>query len=226
MNNSRSNDTAGTPTVPGDAVDGVERRRRDTAVVCFHGMVGPLMAEAKFSNFDVRDDAEKKQKARAAVYEAAQQWPLPSILVTGPPGCGKDHLLTAAARWVIVNRGSAVYWTNGAELLMRRRASFDGDARHDERQLLYELVGYDLLYLSDPAIADRDLNAGQKEFLYAVLDRRVRRATPTWVSCNATSPQQLAAMLGPANLDRVIQDAVHVVCTFGSYRARKEVYKC
>lgn len=138
------------------------------------------------------------------------------LLLFGPAGTGKDHLLVSAARLAIRDHGVRVVWRNGADLFGDMRDRIGSDA--SERELLVKLVSPDVLYLSDPLPPYGSLTEFQAATLFRAVDRRYSLGKPTWVSLNVASRKEAAERMGPQIVDRLTDGALVLHCDWPSYR--------
>lgn len=139
------------------------------------------------------------------------------IVLCGPPGVGKDHLL-AGLLWEALTRNCAIAWTNGAKFSASALDQFS-EHRVPERQWLERWVEPSVLAISDPDGTREDgLTGHVKQQLYNVLDARIREGKSTWITINGTSPKVWAERLDPRNWDRLAKDAWILHCDWPSGR--------
>lgn len=151
------------------------------------------------------------------------------IVLFGPRGTGKDHLLMAVAR-AAIGAGMSVGWQNGMDLFGDVRDAMSNGS--DERRIVSDLVRPDVLYLSDPlpvvttaqssGKANGALTEFQASMLFRILDGRYSRNRPTWVTVNVQSGKELDERLGPQNADRLRDNALAIYCNWPSYRKAKQ----
>jgi len=139
------------------------------------------------------------------------------VLLYGPKGTGKDHLLVAASREAI-NRGHRVTWHNGMDLFGDIRDRMD--ANESERAFVGRLVSAEVLYLSDPLPVDGSLTEFQKSMLFRILDGRYSHIRPTWITVNVSSRQELESRMGTQSVDRIIDGAMTYFCNWPSNRKK------
>lgn len=172
-------------------------------------------------NFDTANDAQRAAVEALTAYcgdvgERIKRGE--GIILFGPKGTGKDHLLVAVSR-AAIRAGHTVRWENGMDLFGAvRDAIGKGD---DERTLVHRLVAPDVLYLSDPLPPIGSLTDFQASMLFRVLDGRYSRRRPTWVTVNVSSGQELESRMGPQNGDRLKDGALAIFCDWPSYRKAK-----
>ena len=156
-----------------------------------------------------------------AVVEACDVTAGGGIVLFGPCGTGKDHLLVAAAREVIAKHSARVEWRNGMDLFGDFR---DLIANHGtEREFLTSLVHPDVLVISDPLPPAGSLTEFQSSLLLRILDRRYRQLKPTWISVNVANGQEADARMGAACWDRIKEGALAAYCSWPSWRRPRQV---
>lgn len=146
------------------------------------------------------------------------------LLLVGPCGTGKDHLLSAVARVAITvmarhDKPTIVEWTSGPELFGSVRDGFGKDADGDsEGRIIKRFSHASVCYISDPIPPCGRLTDFQSNVLYRLIDRRYSHGRPLWLSVNATSRDDMENALGPAMPDRMLDGAIVVICDWPSYR--------
>ena len=142
-----------------------------------------------------------------------------NVVLFGPPGTGKDHLLTALAWSVIVRFGGHVQWTDGTAFYREARDSFDSN--ESEGAFVERYSQAKILYLSDPLPPTGNLTQFQAATLFSVIDRRYRDKRPTWLSMNVQDSAEAERRLGAAIADRLRENTLALRCEWPSYRKRK-----
>lgn len=137
------------------------------------------------------------------------------LLLLGPPGTGKDHLMAAAIA-AAVERKMRVAWRNGMDLFGEVRDRMSEE--QDERTFVANLVRPDVLAISDPLPPFGDLTQFQAATLFRVIDGRYSRNKPTWATMNVASKKEAEQRLGSQIVDRLTHGAVVVKCNWESYR--------
>ena len=170
-------------------------------------------------NFEAATEAQKLVLDAIQVYRASLTENVKrgrNIVLTGPPGTGKDHLLAGLMHTAIAS-GHVLKWTNGVRLWVQFRGAIESDA--DEGILLREYSRQpDVLVLSDPLPAVGGLTPYQAATLYAIIDERYNNRRAMWVSLNAKSRQEANERIGGAIIDRLLQDALSLLCDWESFR--------
>lgn len=130
------------------------------------------------------------------------------IVLFGPTGTGKDHLLVALGRFAIEKHGLTVAWVYGPDLAA---CPFD---RMDSTVSQYTYPS--VLILSDPVVGAA--MPGQMSLLARIIHRRDRMRRPIWATMNVRKGDEADANLGPALTDRLRDGAVTAFCGWQSYR--------
>lgn len=138
------------------------------------------------------------------------------IVLFGPKGTGKDHLLVALCPTVFAI-GKHVVWQNGMDLFGEMRDRMDSG--ESERALISRLVHPDVLYLSDPVPPIGSLTEFQASMMFRILDGRYSRRKATWCSVNVSKGAELEERMGAQNVDRLRDGALSIHCDWPSYRA-------
>lgn len=129
------------------------------------------------------------------------------VVLHGPCGTGKDHLLVALSRIAIAEHGLRIHWASGTTLRDRGRAT-----------------DHDVLYLSDPAPpGGLDSQGGYQtreaaNRLYEWIDEFYRHHKPIWMSVNAANRDAAVDQLGAQIVDRVTHSAIVLECNWPSHR--------
>jgi len=142
-----------------------------------------------------------------------------NIVLYGPSGSGKDHLLVAAARVVHYRLGIVPTWHNGVEMAKRWRDSVrdweSGDSFDDD------LRDAEVLYISDPLPPTGVLSEFLQEKWFDLVDYRYRNQLPIWCSLNVADGDEAELRLSVPIVDRLRDGALCVHCNWPSYRGAK-----
>ncbi len=139
-----------------------------------------------------------------------------NLILFGPSGTGKDHLLMAVARVATLDHGIRVTWHNGMELFADMRDTFGG--RTTEKDFISKFTGPSVLAISDPLPPEDKLTPFQVSLLFRIIDRRYSEMKPTWLTLNVKTKAEAAKRLTPQIHDRLRHGACAVECDWESYR--------
>lgn len=195
-----------------------EESRREAAWQAFVERRGSRYAGCTLDNFHVSDPAQRNVVTKLKAYRdnLIDNFTLGmGVLLYGPVGTGKDHLLIELVRLAIAV-GKSVAWMNGGDMFGMFRDNMDADEK--ERVLVERLVRPDVLYVSDPLPPLDDLPWFRRELLYRIIDARYSRCKPLWITTNVASSADLDKRMGPECGTRVRDGALCLFCNWPSHR--------
>lgn len=205
-----------------DREDASEQQRlgaeRSKAAAVLHRIAGRRLSTATLENYVVARPEQAAILAAIRDYVANIDMRMldgVGIVMNGPSGNGKDHLLISAAR-AAIHAGYTVCWKNGQDLLGEFRDRIGTD--ESEESLLAPLLSADVLVISDPLPPSGSLTDYQASMVYRVLDARYRDCKATWASMNVTSRKEADNRIGVAIVDRLRHGALCLACNWPSYR--------
>lgn len=216
-----SDPASGTTQPRPDPANSDESRKRWTAWCELRKRLGTRYAECTLVDF--RCDGERAADMRRVVESlTAYADDMPArvaagqgVVLFGPAGTGKDHLMAALMR-AACRHGLSVEWRNGMDLFAERR---DAIAKQTpERELIVAMGRPDVLAVSDPVPPSGPLTEGQMEFLFRILDRRYRERRPVWVTANFETGKDAETKIGAQLVDRLRDGALALDCNWPSYR--------
>jgi len=181
--------------------------------------IGERYKSCRLDNFEVSTDSQGGVVASLRRFVADLDVNLKEgcgIVLYGPPGVGKDHLLVGMAHKVVM-AGRNVKWTNGMDLFAERRDSIRRES--SEKDLLKEYERPDVLVISDPVPPWGELKEGQAEFLFRLIDWRYRRLKPIFVSANFEDADDAKTRIGSQVIDRLKHGSLCLHCNWPSYRS-------
>ncbi len=194
--------------------------RRDSLLEQFNHTVGKRYSTCSLESFEDCGDVHKQAVLRG-ITEYASNLPEEvtagrGVILFGPVGTGKDHLLVALARIAIEQYGIDVMWRDCLDVFSEIRDRINEQL--DEAPFIRRLINPTVLYLSDP----EQLTVHQSRALKQIIDRRYRDLKPTWVALNAANVSEASESVGVAAVDRLRHNALALHCNWPSYRqARK-----
>lgn len=140
-----------------------------------------------------------------------------NLVLYGPRGTGKDHLLVAMLRAAIAD-GWSVAWRDGQELYGECRDAIDREG--SEAKFFSQFTQPSVFAISDPTPPLGDVKSDwQLATLFRIIDRRYRELKPTWVTINAASAEEAQKRIAPNIIDRLTHGALVLRCNWKSYRS-------
>lgn len=194
-------------------------KRRASAIERLVMEAGPRLAKCRLSNFDAKSDYQKKVVSTLVEWSesfAERQRLCQGIVLYGPVGTGKDHLLFSVVGRVVHATGVSAKWVNGRELVGTIRDRIAQEA--SERSLIAEMTSPDILVISDPLPPIGDLTQHQADMLYRICQARYGLDKMTMATLNVASDEEADRRLGVATWDRLCHGAWKIACMWGSYR--------
>ena len=200
----------------------VEVGRRERLVESVQAAIGKRYSDCTFGNYQSTTKDQIKVVSRMAEYADALNSgnrPVSSIVLFGPVGTGKDHLLSVLMLTAARN-GHSVYHMTGVDIYAKCRDTIDSD--RSEAQLLDEFTAPDVLCISDPIPPWGELTAPQVSFMFRAIDRRYRDNKPTWVSMNSSNSKEATKRMSAQLVDRLKDGAICLACNWKSYRKEQQ----
>ena len=189
----------------------------------FSEQLGARYAGCRFANFEIPDGphAEAQGKVLNGLRRYAEKMPKHveagrGVLLPGPSGTGKDHLVTALSRVAILRFDLHVRWIDSTAFYCQMRDRLDSHER--EAELIERFCLPTILYISDPVPPHGALTAFQAAALFAVIDRRYRDRRPTWMTLNVQNFDEMGRRLGASIADRLKDNSLTLRCAWPSFR--------
>ena len=184
----------------------------------FQNLVGERYLSCRFENFDCRSQAMRDVRdACAAIAEniGAELDAGRSVVLAGPVGTGKDHLMAAMLRSV-VKASRSCERINGSDLAGQCRDIIGGHT--SEAEFLQRWASVDLLALSDPDGTKEKATDYYADWLYRIVDYRYRQQRSVWVTINASTGKEIAARIGERTWDRIQHSATIIRTDWQTHR--------
>lgn len=208
-----------------DLVQAVGRRYEQSTLTSYE-TTKPGQIEAVAAIRRYVEDFETKRKIGAG------------MLLYGPAGTGKDHLLVGAARFLIETHSNPVKDTgntvpadyhpslsicclDGMTFFSDLRTGI-GNKNFNESDFLDRYTAATVLIVSDPLAPQGKITDYQASMLFRIVDGRYRDNRPIWVSMNVASYNEAADRLTPQIIDRLRDGALSIHCNWPSYRKAQE----
>jgi DNA replication protein DnaC len=196
----------------------VERHRRKEALSAFLRARGRRYRDCTLDSYDATGDLQRELVKLLRTYSESITEKIDQgagIVLFGPSGTGKDHLLVALAK-VALEHGHTVRWTNGLDLFADLRDAMTDNV--PEGDVIDRLTRSDVLVLSDPVPPVGALTVYQAATLLRAIDRRYSDLKPTWVSLNVKNGDEADERIGAAVVDRLRDGALCYFCDWPSWR--------
>lgn len=182
---------------------------------------GPRYHSVSFANFQIEDSVQQQVVEHLVQYgHTAEDHILAgtNVVLLGPKGTGKDHLVIALAKLVTMETGIAPTWINGIDLYQELRR--DAIDREDSRgnDIIRKMKRNPILIVSDPFLPAGILSEFLQNSLYQIVDYRYSHQLPTWITLNAASGEDASQRLGYQTVDRWRHDALVLSCNWQSFR--------
>ncbi len=198
-----------------------DRRERMTA---FLRQVGPRHRQCTLDNYAIDEPGQEAVIAVLRDYVSNARERIAAgrgIVLFGPSGTGKDHLLVGVGRELVQRFRVPVVWGHGLAVQSEFRDAITSDTL--ERVLVAKYVAPQVWILSDPLPPRGALSDYQATTLLRILDERYRQLRPTLVSINVASGQEADERLGAAAVDRLKDGAVTAFCRWSSHRRGNQI---
>jgi DNA replication protein DnaC len=200
-----------------------EEQKAASATCYIDEQIGRRYTRCKLDNFDTTGDkADAKKWAVDECRNYVLNFPAHmeagrSLVLVGPKGTGKDHLLSAVVREIArrIGRPGAVVFRDGLTLFAEIKEQYNTQAPID---LVAKYVSPMLFAVSDPVPPIGALSQHDQSMMLRIIDGRYRQCHPLAVTINCKSRQEINDRLGAQAADRLFDCAVVVGCNWESYR--------
>lgn len=195
-----------------------ELAEREARRIDRHRAESGLVPDKRLSSFDFAA-VPSVSKAQVMALGEAHEWldRGANVLLFGPPGVGKSHLVCGLGH-ALIDAGRRVLFTRCSELVQRLQA-----ARRDLRlpQELSKLDRFDLLILDDLSYVRRD--QAETSVLFELIAERYERRSLA-ITANTPFSQWSEVFVEPAMtlaaVDRLVHHATILEMNVESYRRR------
>jgi len=195
-----------------------EINEREARRIDRHRVESGLSPDKRLSSFDF-SAVPSVSKAQVMALSEGTEWldRGANVLLFGPPGVGKSHLVCALGH-ALIDAGRRVLFTRCSDLVQRLQA-----ARRDLRlpQELAKLDRFDLLILDDLSYVRRD--QAETSVLFELISERYERKSLA-ITANTPFSQWGEVFVEPAMtlaaVDRLVHHATILEMNVESYRRR------
>jgi len=209
------------PDHPGPDPKEEDRKKRAGLWAEFAARIGRRYQGCGLENFTVSCKAQMDAISQSRRYGAAMAAEIKAgngVMLFGPAGTGKDHVLVALARIAIRDYGFPVAWESGLSLFGTMRDRIGAD--RPESGLVEQLRSPRILILSDPVPPRGPLTDFQASLLLRIVDDRYRACRPTWVSLNVRDRKEADERLSPQIVDRLADGAMVLKFDWPTHRTK------
>jgi len=170
-------------------------------------------ANCTLDNFEVTCEAQRVALDRVRQFAENLETHIENgtnVIFHGSCGSGKDHLLFALLRIVVMELAPSVPidFFRGCDL-----AATAKDTRGKKLG-----VGPRILAISDPVLAGQTAMYYEHQRLHELVDWQYQARLPVWATINASNRDEFNAMLTPAVADRLRDGAFALHCDWVSHR--------
>lgn len=202
-----------------ESIERQQRADRQSRWLSLLASVGRRYENARLSTFETTCEQQKSvvdslTEFASSIGDAVSAGR--NLVLYGPRGTGKDHLLVAMLR-AAIGDGWTVGWRDGQSMYGELRDAIDTD--RSEVRTLEPMLSPSVFAISDPTPPTGDIKSDyQRTMLFRIIDRRYRDCKPTWVTINAENAQEAEKRIAPNIIDRLSHDALILRCNWKSYR--------
>lgn len=181
-------------------------------------------AGCSFENYQAVN--KSAQNNLSILRDYANAWPQmldagTSLILTGRPGTGKNHLAVALAKSIIEQHQSSVLLTSVMRIIRAVRRTWEKVSENSEEDVIALYTGMDLLIIDEVGIQYG--SESEMIILFDILNTRYERMLPTVLISNLALPQ-ISQVIGDRLTDRMVEGGgATLVFDWPSFRSTKGV---
>ncbi|MDH1085963.1 ATP-binding protein [Pantoea brenneri] len=179
-------------------------------------------AACSFENYQAVN--KSAQNNLSILRDYASAWPQmldagTSLILTGRPGTGKNHLAVALAKSIIEHHQATVLLTSVMRIIRAVRRTWEKGSERSEEEVIAHYTGVDLLIIDEIGIQYG--SESEMIILFDIMNTRYERMLPTVLISNLSLPQ-ISQVISDRLTDRMVEGGgATLVFDWPSYRSQK-----
>lgn len=197
-------------------------RAIQTEILTERANIPERFADCSFENYQAVN--KSAQNNLSILRDYASAWPQildagTSLILTGRPGTGKNHLAVALAKNIIEQHQATVQLTSVMRIIRAVRRTWEKSSELSEEEVIARYTGVDLLIIDEVGVQYG--SESEMIILFDILNTRYERMLPTVLISNLALPQ-ISQVIGDRLTDRMVEGGgATLVFDWPSYRSQK-----